>query len=81
MKIERYQEMEREQGYACALCHKPTQKMVVDHDHKTGLVRGLLCRRCNVLAQEPETLWAALSYVERFRVAGKEDSHATIGCI
>ncbi|MGV9532129.1 endonuclease domain-containing protein [Streptosporangium sandarakinum] len=33
----------------CALCRVPDNERVVDHDHDhtTGLVRGLLCRSCN----------------------------------
>ena len=30
----------------CAVCGA-TGKLVADHDHKTGLLRGLLCRACN----------------------------------
>ncbi len=34
------------QGRACALC-PATGRLVIDHDHETGLVRGLLCCSCN----------------------------------
>jgi hypothetical protein len=35
-------------GGHCAMCWR-THALVLDHDHRTGLVRGLLCRRCNVM--------------------------------
>jgi len=37
------------QGGRCGICrNKPrTIRFAVDHDHKTGEVRGILCKRCN----------------------------------
>lgn len=56
----------------CWICHK-TEKLnhgvlVVDHDHKTGKVRGLLCDICNhgigKFLDSPELLRHAAEYVE-----------------
>lgn len=47
-----YTRLLSEQGFACAVCKKPHaeekhKKLVVDHCHKSGKVRGLLCSKCN----------------------------------
>lgn len=44
---ELYQEMLKEQGGRCLIC-RSKRKLDIDHDHKTGIVRGLLCRSCNL---------------------------------
>jgi hypothetical protein len=45
----------RWQSGRCAACGSLTARLVRDHDHKTGLIRGLLCCRCN--NREPRALW------------------------
>lgn len=44
-------------------------RLVVDHCHASGRIRGLLCPNCNtavgMLQESPELIRAALSYVER----------------
>jgi hypothetical protein len=40
-----------EQGHLCALCSEAVtpDQAVLDHDHKTGYIRGVLHRGCNSL--------------------------------
>lgn len=46
---EAFRSMLLQQENACGICKKVFSKTpCVDHCHKTGEVRGLLCRRCNV---------------------------------
>jgi hypothetical protein len=35
------------QGGVCGICEGPLDRPHVDHDHKTGKVRGILCFNCN----------------------------------
>jgi hypothetical protein len=35
------------QAGRCAMCGN-IESLLTDHDHKTGLIRGLLCRSCNI---------------------------------
>jgi hypothetical protein len=44
---EMWQKIHTIQKGLCAICHKPMRKPNCDHDHASGLVRGLLCARCN----------------------------------
>ena len=42
-----YLSLLKKQKGKCKIC-KHEDKLVVDHDHKTGKVRGLLCASCNI---------------------------------
>ena len=47
-----YQRLYLFQGQVCAICRRATgatRRLSVDHDHRSGYVRGLLCRPCNDL--------------------------------
>lgn len=43
-----WQSIYDKQDGRCAICEQPAPLLVVDHCHKTGSVRGLLCRPCNL---------------------------------
>ena len=43
-----YSALLEKQRKRCAICHETFGLPNVDHDHKTGFVRGLLCSRCNI---------------------------------
>jgi hypothetical protein len=48
---EQYNRMSEEQNGCCIICGKHQselkQPLGVDHDHRTGKNRGLLCKKCN----------------------------------
>ena len=57
------------QGGVCAICGKPDKKkLAVDHCHKTGKIRGLLCSCCNtvlgLIKDDPGSLKKAIEYLE-----------------
>lgn len=51
----------------CLICNRKNVSLVIDHDHKTGKVRGLLCSPCNTglgfFKDNKETLGNAISYL------------------
>ena len=68
---EQYDAILAAQAGRCAICQNlpRTMNLAIDHNHKTGEVRGLLCRRCNqnVLGgarEDPEMLRRAARYLE-----------------
>lgn len=75
MTLEEYETYVEWHEGKCAICKsEPTgegqqgERLHVDHDHKTGLVRGLLCGNCNraigLLKDDSDLLRAAAGYLE-----------------
>lgn len=62
-----WDELLKIQNYTCALCNRIPE--VVDHNHKTGVVRGLLCNKCNmrltILEEDEKYLERAFKYLGR----------------
>lgn len=73
-----------QQDGCCALCgdrpgplengwyktgHFRESGLVIDHDHTTGAVRGMVCSNCNtglgLLKEDPERLRRAIAYIQR----------------
>lgn len=59
--------MFRSQNGACAICLERTYNLVIDHNHETGKVRGLLCDLCNKMIgmarEKPFILQKARIYI------------------
>ena len=68
---ERFFRLLMEQGGRCAICDRD-QTLVVDHDHVTEEVRGLLCAKCNtaigLLSESPKVIEAAGRYLSEHNV-------------
>lgn len=57
ISLAQYREMLQKQGGVCALCEcvcRTGNSLAVDHDHRTGKVRGLLCFRCNLALERAD---------------------------
>jgi hypothetical protein len=74
MTIEQYNELLTAQGSVCAICASKDPKgsgtrgrFHVDHDHATGVIRGLLCFECNIglgkFRDQIDLLQSAISYL------------------
>lgn len=69
---EEYDIMYIAQNGQCSICSIKLEKLVVDHDHKTGVVRKLLCPSCNLaighLREDTHIVKAVLKYLEEYQL-------------
>ncbi len=77
LTIAQRNKMLREQHGRCYICKKPeilikkgeVQRLCIDHDHKTGKVRGVLCHKCNsglgFFNDDPVLLAKAISFFKK----------------
>ena len=67
MTLKQFNEMVELADGICQICRE-RKDLVVDHDHKTGKIRGLICRRCNSALgywkDSPENLLRAIEYIK-----------------
>jgi len=73
--LEWYRETLSKQNNVCAICKQPEKAVIkgkvismpVDHCHKTGKARGLLCTKCNrglgLFDDNPKNLQNAIKYL------------------
>lgn len=74
ISLEEYTALLEKQGGVCALCGqlermKGKKNLSVDHNHKTGKIRALLCHRCNAAlgyaSDDADLLRRMADYVEK----------------
>ena len=73
VEIEKVEALLREQQEKCAICGVPQNKLdrrlAIDHNHKTGKIRGLLCSNCNNglgrFKDNKDFLKQAINYLEK----------------
>jgi hypothetical protein len=75
ISLDTYNFILKSQNGGCSICGGPSGypsgSFAVDHDHLTGLVRGLLCRNCNagigLFDDNPENIDKASAYLRKER--------------
>ncbi len=80
--LKEYYELLQKQDNKCAICGRHESKfdklLSVDHDHKTGKVRGILCNTCNTslggFQDDLDIIQNAYNYIKKSREINLEDT-------
>ena len=78
--LKTYWRMHKQQKGLCKICRQPEtcirlgkrRILMVDHDHKTGKVRGLICQNCNHLLGHAKDSMTVLAAAIMYLKASKE---------
>lgn len=80
LTLEQYNAMLMTQNGVCLICNgnqSTRRALVVDHCHRSGKVRGLLCDPCNIglanFRENKESLKNAITYLAALRTVGYDD--------
>lgn len=80
LSIFQYRTLLVENGGRCAICRdfeSRHRELSLDHDHKSGELRGFLCSKCNLMLgnarDNPKILLQAAFYLKRARLSIPED--------
>jgi len=64
---ETFQKLVEEQKSCCAICTEKIENLFIDHCHKTGKIRSLLCHKCNtaigLLNEDINIMQNAIDYI------------------
>lgn len=80
ISVEQYEELFVKQKGVCAICKNPEtdinyvngrlQKLAIDHNHNTKVIRGLLCAKCNKglgsFRDDINYLYSAIDYLKLY---------------
>ena len=86
LTLEDYNSLLMRQEHSCAICkrHKSQFKrdLSVDHCHKTGKNRALLCASCNsalgLFQEDKEVLLNAINYLEKYNALTVRSAHGLL---
>jgi|SRR5579864_5744490 len=78
LTLEEYNQMYNKQSGKCAICQVWYPRLDIDHDHKEGRVRALLCMTCNrfvvnVLENYTDKILLAQNYLKQWGIVANSD--------
>lgn len=85
LTVEEYESMLNSQNKVCAICKQDCNtgnRLAVDHNHKTGKIRGLLCKNCNtsigLLKENINVLENAIIYLSFHEIVEESEKETLV---